>query len=145
VVPPCEAVRDDPHRQTGNDDSMVAAAGRCTGESWYATADWVPVLMLLSYGCLLAGYRSWKASGLSTHSELFVHTYSHATLLDHGGAIFSRLPSRPKGQAQWQQPVPSALAFPPPYPTLPPPGIEPGAQPPPRYSKRGNFFTKSSH
>jgi len=44
--------------------------------------------------------------------------------------IFSRLPSRPEGRAQWQQPVPSALAFPSTLPpTFPPPGIEPGAQP----------------
>jgi len=46
---------------------------------------------------------------------LFVCSYSHATLLDHGGVLvnrFSRLPSRPEGRAQWQQPVPSALAFP---------------------------------
>jgi len=32
--------------------------------------------------------------------------------------IFSRLPSRPEGRAQWQKPVPSALAFSPPYPYL---------------------------
>ena len=42
--------------------------------------------------------------------------------------IFSRLPSRPEGRAQWQQPVPSALASPSTLPpTLPPPRIEPRA------------------
>ena len=45
----------------------------------------------------------------------FVCSYSHATLVDHGGVLvnhFSHLPSRPEGRAQGQQPVPSALAFP---------------------------------
>jgi len=40
--------------------------------------------------------------------------------------IFSRLPSRPEGRAQWQYPLPSALAFPSTLsPAFPPPGIEP--------------------
>jgi len=42
----------------------------------------------------------------------FVCSYSHATLLDHGGVLVNHFFPSAVGRAQWQQPVPSALAFP---------------------------------